>query len=169
MNFTFAFGIAFKKPAAETVGMSQSTFDDDDLFSEGADEMRADVERHLDAAKAELPSAAEVWDTDAENVLGVLNALKGALDVGDAADELRQAKKWYVIGERADAFEDAADLKTEIESVGELIEQISDAKEQVGSLAGTIPALKSALDDAESDSELIDEGDDTAEAAESDD
>ncbi|MFB6096649.1 MAG: DUF5790 family protein [Haloferacaceae archaeon] len=140
--------------------MSQTTLDDDDLFGEAAQEMRADVEDHLAAARAELPEADDVWETGADNVLGVLNGLRSALDVGDAEAELRQAKKWYTMGERADAFEDADDLAEEIEALEDLLEEIEDAAEEVGELTGTIPELRGALEDAHA------EGDD-AEAEES--
>ncbi|MFB6219679.1 MAG: DUF5790 family protein, partial [Halobacteriaceae archaeon] len=89
--------------------MSQATLDDDDLFGEAASEMRADVEEHLAAAREELPEADDVWEIEAENALGALNALRSALDAGAAADHLRDAKKWYTMGERADAFDDADD------------------------------------------------------------
>jgi len=128
--------------------MSQSTFDDDDLFGEAAEETRAEVEEHLQAARAELPDADEVWETDADNVLGALNGLKSALDVGDAIDSIRSAKKAYVLGERADAFEDADDLKTEIEELESLVADIEAAAEEVASLTGTVPAIRGALQDA---------------------
>lgn len=136
--------------------MSQSTLGDDDLFGEAADEMRSDVETHLDAARAELPDADAVWQTDANNVLGVLNGLGAALDVGDAEEELRQAKKWFAVGERADAFEDAADLAEAIEDVEETLTLVVEAGEQVNALTGTMPELRSALQDAAGD----DDGDD---------
>ena len=141
--------------------MSQSTLDDDDLFGEAASEMREDVEDSLAEARGALPAAADVWETDADNTLGVLNGLKTALDIGDARDHLRDAKKWYTMGERADAFEDADDLAAEIEAVEELVEDIEDAREQVTDLTSTLPQLKSALEegaeggdaDAESDAD----------------
>jgi len=136
--------------------MSQSTLGDDDLFGEAADEMRRDVETHLDAARAELPAADEVWDTEADNVLGVLNGLAAALDVGDAEEELRQAKKWFAVGERADAFEDAADLAAAIEDVEETLTLVVDAGEQVNALTGTMPELRSALQAAADDDESED-------------
>jgi hypothetical protein len=132
---------------------SQATLGDDELFGEAAAEMRTDVEDHLEAARAELPEPDEVWETDADNVLGVLNGLKSSLDVGDAADELRQAKKWYVIGSRAEAFEDADDLEAEITELQELVETITEAREQVGELTGTMPQLRGALQDAADDDE----------------
>ncbi len=131
--------------------MSQSTFDDDDLFGEAAAETRAEVEEHLAAAREELPAAVDVWETDADNVLGTLNGLKSALDVGEAIDHVRSAKKAYVLGERADAFEDAEDLKAEIEELESLVGDIEAAAEAVGSLTGTIPAIRGALQDAADD------------------
>ena len=131
--------------------MSQSTLGDDDLFGEAAEEMRADVEEHLDAARAELPSPDEVWETEADNVLGVLNTLRSALDGGDVEEHFRQAKKWYVIGERADAFEDADDLEEAIEDLEDLLEDLEEAAELVGDLTSTMPEIRSALQEAEAD------------------
>ncbi len=125
--------------------MGQSTLGDDDLFGEAADELRSDVESHLEAARAELPEADAVWETEADNVLGVLNGLAAALDVGDAEEELRQAKKWFSVGERADAFDDAADLAAAIEDVDETLSLVVEGGEQVNALTGTVPELRSAL------------------------
>ncbi|MBX0288107.1 DUF5790 family protein [Haloarcula salinisoli] len=129
--------------------MSQTSLDDDELFGEAANEMRSDVEASLAEARGALPDGDAVWDVDADNTLGVLNALKGALDVGDAEDSLRDAKKWYTMGERADAFEDADDLAEEIETVEDLISDVEDAREQVGDLTSTIPQLRSTLEEFE--------------------
>jgi hypothetical protein len=128
--------------------MSQSTLDDDDLFGEAASEVRADVEESLAAARGDLPDADGVWDVDADNTLGVLNALRSALDVEDAQGHLRDAKKWYTMGERADAFEDGDALAAEIESVETLLADVGAAREQVSDLTGTIPQLRSALEEA---------------------
>ncbi len=133
--------------------MSQASLDDDELFGEAASEMRSDVEASLEEAWASLPAADDVWDTDAENVLGVLNGLKSALDVGDAEDHLRDAKKWYTMGERADAFDDAEDLEEDIEAVEEALEDITSAGEHVGELTTTIPALRGTLEEAGADDE----------------
>jgi hypothetical protein len=121
--------------------MSQSSLDDDELFGEAASEMRADVEEHLAAARE------EVWEVDADNVLGVLNALKGTLDAGDAEDHLRDAKKSFVVGERAGAFDDADDLREEIETLEEIVADIATAHEEVSDLASTVPQLRSALEE----------------------
>ena len=126
--------------------MSQSTLDEDELFGEAASEVREDVEASLERAGDALPDTDEIWNVEADNTLGALNALRSALDTGDAADHLRDAKKWYTMGERADAFEDADDLATEIERVEAAIADIEDAKEQVGDLTSTIPGLKNTLE-----------------------
>jgi len=128
--------------------MSQATLDDDELFDEAASDIREDVEASLDEAREALPAAEAIWETDADNTLGVLNGLKSALDVGDAESALRDAKKWYTMGERADAFEDADDLAAAIAEVEELIADVEDAHDAVGDLTSTIPAIRSALEDA---------------------
>jgi hypothetical protein len=129
--------------------MSQTTLGDDELFGEAAAEMRADVEEHLDKARAELPAADDVWETEGDNVLGVLNGLRSALDAGDAEEHLRQAKKWYTMGERADAFEDADDLAAAIEDLASLIESIDEAHADVSDLTNAVPELRGALQEFE--------------------
>lgn len=146
--------------------MGQSTFDDDELFGEAADETRADVEEHLRNAKAKLPTADSVWETDADNVLGALNGLRSALDTGDATEELRQAKKQYVMGERAGAFEDDEGLADDIEAVSELVETIEEAHEHVGDLTSTVPQLRSQLEDAHAEGADAEAGDAEGEEAE---
>ncbi len=140
--------------------MSQSTLGDDDLFGEAAEEMRADVEEHLGKARAALPESDDVWDAEADNVLGVLNGLRSALDAGDAEEHLRQAKKWYVIGERADAFEDADDLEAAIEDLEELVAELEEAGELVGDLTSTMPEIRSALEEAADAADAAEEADD---------
>ena len=60
-GFTSAFGRVFKRHGHEKSGMAQSTFDDDDLFGEAAEETRAEVEEHLAAAREELPDPDRVF------------------------------------------------------------------------------------------------------------
>lgn len=129
--------------------MSQATLNDEDLFSEAASEMRTDVEDSLDAAEAALPDVGDIWNVESENTLGVLNGLNAALDPGEAAEHLRDAKKWYTMGHEADAFDDAEDLAARIEILEELITDIDSASEHAGALSSTIPALKNRLEDAE--------------------
>lgn len=137
--------------------MSQSTLGDEDLFGEAAEEIREEVEHHLAQARESLPAAEAVWEVEGDNVLGVLNGLKGALDVGDAAGHLKEAKKQFVVGERAEAFDDPEDLREEIEAVEELLADVERAAEQVGELTTTVPQLRSALqavhEDAEADAD----------------
>ena len=149
--------------------MSQTTLGDDDLFGEAAAEVRTDVEEHLGDARAELPDADAVWETEAENVLGVLNGLRSSLDVGEAEEHLRQAKKWFTMGERADAFEDADDLAAEIEEVEELLELVAEAREQVGELTSTMPELRAGLQEAAADDGAGDDGDGEDDDGEDDD
>ena len=133
---------------AKQAAMSQSTFEDDDLFDEAASDIREDVEEDLDAARAALPESDDIWTVEADNTLGVLNSLRSALDVGDAAEHLRDAKKSYMMGERADAFEDADDLAEQIEAIEAVMDDVESAHEQVKGLTSTVPELRGALDDA---------------------
>ncbi|WP_247003910.1 DUF5790 family protein [Halosolutus gelatinilyticus] len=148
--------------------MSQATLgDDDELFGEAASEMREDVESSLADAWAELPAADDVWETDADNVLGALNGLKTSLEVGDAEAHLRDAKKWFTMGQRADAFDDADDLEAELADLEDAIEDVAEASEQVADLTSTIPALRSALENA-GPADEADEEDEEAEDADAD-
>ncbi|MFB6135380.1 MAG: DUF5790 family protein [Halobacteriaceae archaeon] len=133
--------------------MSQSTLDDDELFGEAANEVREDVEEHVEAARDALPDAADVWEVEADNTLGALNALKSALDAEEAREHYRDAKKWYTMGERAGAFEDADDLEAELADLEDLFDDIEAAREQVAELTGILPRLREALSEPESGSE----------------
>lgn len=125
--------------------MSQTTLDDD-LFDEAAAEVRADVEEHLEGAREALPTVDDIWDLEAENTLGVLNALRSGLDVEEPASSLRDAKKWYAMGKRADAFEDAEDLASQIDEIEEVLGDLETAHEAVGELTKTLPELRATLD-----------------------
>lgn len=139
--------------------MSQTTLDDDELFGEAANEIRTDVESSLETAREALPDADAVWSAEADNTLGVLNSLHSALDTGDATTHLRDAKKWYMMGKRADAFDDADDLDAEIERLETVVEELETAHEQVGDLTRTIPELRSTLDEMVDEDEQDDDSD----------
>ena len=149
---------------------SQSTLADDDLFGEAAAEMREEVESHLANARDQLPDPDAVWDAEADNVLGVLNALRSALDVGDAEADLRQAKKTFIVGQRADAFDDPESIEAEIEGVETLLASIAEAEELVGDLTGTVPELRNQLREAAEagDADAADDADDADEATDGD-
>jgi len=148
--------------------MSQSTFEDDDLFDEAAADVRTDVEEHLAAARGALPESEAIWSVEADNTLGVLNSLGQALDTGDAAERLRDAKKWYAMGERADAFDDADDLAAEIENLETVLADVETAHEHANELSSTVPELRGALDDASEAADAADE-DDADESGDADD
>lgn len=146
--------------------MGQTTFDDDELLSEATDETRATVEERLAAARAELPTADAVWETDADNVLGALNGLSAALDTDDAAESLRQAKKEYLLGQQAGVFDEDDELGAELESVADLLTTLQTAHEQVGELTSTVPQLRSGLQEAHASADAG--GSDDGDSAEAD-
>ena len=140
--------------------MGQATLDEDELFDEAATEMRDDVEDALDSVRSVLPTGASIWDVDANNTLGVLNTLKDASDIEDAHAHLRDAKKWYTVGEQADAFDDASDLVEEIETIEETLDHLEDLNEQVTELTAVVPQLRTSLSDIESEDAETEDGSD---------
>lgn len=143
----------FKGDANEWLAMSQSTLTDDELFGEAASELRSDVEEGLEAARSALPDSEAMWSVESDNVLGVMNALRSTLEVEAAREDLRDAKKWYVIGTRADVFEDGDDLAAEIEDLEALFEDIEGVRERLRDLASTLPEIRSRLQALEADAE----------------
>ncbi|MDY6779844.1 MAG: DUF5790 family protein, partial [Halobacteria archaeon] len=106
--------------------MAQSTLDEEDLFSEASDEIRDDVDEAIEEARGSLPDADDVLDVEGDNIIGVLNGFKSNLDLEETEEALREAKKWFEIGKRADAFDDEYADETDEELV-ELTEVIDAA------------------------------------------
>lgn len=125
--------------------MKQSSFDDDELFGEAAEDLRGDIETALGDAKAALPAPDAVWDAEGDNVLGVLNALRGEMETEGAREHLREARKWLTMADRADAFEDES-VEADVEAVERILADLEDSRERISGLAGTIPELRSDLE-----------------------
>jgi hypothetical protein len=127
--------------------MAQSKLDDDELFDEASDEMRDDVEDALERARDELPESDDVLDAEGDNIIGVLNSLKTGLDAEEAEEALREAKKWFGIGERADAFDDefVGETEDEIDEIQEALDALRDAEESATELTDAVATLKSSL------------------------
>jgi len=127
--------------------MAQSTLEDDELFDEASDEIRADVESALGDGRDALPEAGDVLDVEGDNIIGVLNSLKNGLDAGDAEEALREAKKWFGIGERADAFEEGFvdETEDEIAEIEEALGALEDAEESATELTDAVASLKDTL------------------------
>ena len=127
--------------------MAQSTLEDDELFDEASHEMREDVEDALEDAHDALPDADDIFDVEGDNIIGVLNSLKSELDAGEAEESLREAKKWFGIGRKADVFDEeyVEDTKEELEELEEALTSLSDAEETATELTDTLASLKSVL------------------------
>lgn len=119
----------------------------EELFQEGAAELRADVDEAMAAVHRELPESEAVWEVSAENTLGVLNTLRSELKVEDAEAHLREAKKWYLLGKEAGVFGDEA--RAEIEHVEEVIGRMKEADALLADLSAEVPQLRSELADLE--------------------
>ncbi len=127
--------------------MAQSTFDDEDLFTEASTELREDVERHLEEAREGLPEADELLEVRGDNVIGVLNSLKGDLTAEDADEALREARKWLETGRRADAYDEdwVQEAETEIDKLNEAFEAVEEASENATELVNAVATLKQNL------------------------
>lgn len=126
--------------------MAQATLDEDDLFGEAANELEDDVRDGIATARENLPAADQIWAADADNVLGVLNGLRTALDTEEARAGLRDARKWFTIGERAGAFESDGELAAELNTLEETMATIDGAKDDVAALINKLPELREELD-----------------------
>ena len=127
--------------------MAQSTLEDDELFDEASDELREDVEDALEDAHDALPEADDIFEVEGDNIVGVLNSLKSELDAGEAEESLREAKKWFGVGRKADVFDEEFVDETEqdIEELEETLGSLGDAEESATELTDTVAGLKSVL------------------------
>jgi hypothetical protein len=127
--------------------MAQSTLEDDELFDEASDEMREDVEDALEEARDALPDADGIFDVEGDNIIGVLNSLKSELDAGEAEEALREAKKWFGIGKKADVFDEefVEEAEEELEELEEALTSLNDAEDSATELTDSLASLKSVL------------------------
>lgn len=127
--------------------MAQSTLEDDELFDEASDEMREDVEDALEEARDALPDADDIFDVEGDNIIGVLNSLKSELDAGEAEEALREAKKWFGIGTKADVFDEefVEEAEEELEELEEALTSLNDAEDSATELTDSLASLKSVL------------------------
>lgn len=127
--------------------MAQSTLEDDELFDEASDEMREDVEDALEEAHDALPDADDIFDVEGDNIIGVLNSLKSELDAGEAEEALREAKKWFGIGRKADVFDEefVEEAEEELEELEEALTSLDDAEDSATELTDSLASLKSVL------------------------
>lgn len=124
--------------------MGQATLDDEDLFGEAADELQRDVRSHIADGWDALPAPDAIWMANADNVIGVLNTLRSNLDVSDAREHLREARKWHTVAVRAEAVDDDT-VGEELTELEEMIDTIETIREQVSGVTSELPALREQL------------------------
>lgn len=93
--------------------MSESMFDDDELFAEAAEELQVDVDDALTRAREHVPAEEVVLGADQDELQAVLASLTTTLDIEAIKDALQEARKAFVMGRRADAFDDEYIADTE--------------------------------------------------------
>lgn len=106
--------------------MSQTTFDEDELFEEATEEMQADVDDALARAREAIPDTDAVLTTDEDDLGTILDTLSSTLDIEAIETELEEAQKEFVLGQRADAFDDEyiSETQATIETLNETVETL---------------------------------------------
>lgn len=129
--------------------MSQSMFDEDELFDEAAEETYQEVEAAVEQAQNEVPDADAVIKADADNLIGMLNAVNSTVSSADIVGELEEAKKQFAIGRRADAFDD--DVVEEIEAEFAALEDAVEALQSIEDSATELTEAVTTFQNRDSD------------------
>ena len=104
--------------------MSQTSLDDDELFTEATADIQSDIEESLTAATAALPSHADLVEHDTETAVAALESVEGAVDIDAAEAAVADVKKTFLLGQRADAFDSEYATETEA-TISELEETVT--------------------------------------------
>ncbi|MDL0118150.1 DUF5790 family protein [Halobacterium salinarum] len=106
--------------------MAQTTFDEDDLFEEATQEMQAEVDDALARARDAVPDTDIVLTSDEDDLDAILNALSSTLDTEEIETALEDAQKAFVLGQRADAFDNEYITETQaaIETLTETVDTL---------------------------------------------
>lgn len=94
------------QPEAGHTDMSQSRFNDDELFAEATEEMQADVEEALARVTEHLPTDDVLFEVADESLPVVLESVDAALTIEPVEEALTDAQKAFLLGKRADAFDE---------------------------------------------------------------
>ena len=121
--------------------MSQASFDNDELFTEATADIQSEIEESLTAATAALPSHADLIEHDTETAVAALESVEATIDLDAAEAAVADAKKTFLLGQRADAFESEYATETEA-TISELEETVA----TLGAIASASEELREALD-----------------------
>ena len=120
--------------------MSQTSFDDDELFTEATADIQSEIEESLTAATAALPSHADLIEHDTETAVAALESVKETIDLDAAEAAVADVKKTFLLGQRADAFDSEYATETEA-TISELEETVT----TLGAIASASEELREAL------------------------
>ena len=120
--------------------MSQTSFDNDDLFTEATADIQSEIEESLTAATAALPSHAALVEHDTETAIAALESVEETIDLDAAEAAVADVKKTFLLGQRADAFESEYATETEA-TISELEETVT----TLGVIASASEELREAL------------------------
>ena len=138
--------------------MSQSTFDDDELFAEATEEMRADIEGALSRVDEQLPAEDDLLNADEETLPAVLDSLEKELNIEPIEDALTEAQKAFLLGKRADAFDEEYVTETEatITHVGEVIETLKEIETVTADLIDALSSFEDLSSESTESAQITD-------------
>ena len=120
--------------------MSQTSFDDDELFTEATADIQSEIEESLTAATEALPSHADLVEHDTETAVAALESVEATVELDAAEAAVADVKKTFLLGQRADAF--GSEYATETEA---MIDELEATVSTLGSIAAASEELREAL------------------------
>ena len=127
--------------------MSQTSFDEDELFDEASEEMKKDIEASLENAREKLPDGDDFIDVEGKNLVGILNRFKADVEPEGLTEDIREAKKNLELAKRADALGDeyVDEKESEIEEMSEAQDSLREVEEIATELTNAVAEVKGKL------------------------
>jgi len=144
--------------------MAQLSFDDDELFTEAAEDMQTEIEKSVTAATSTLPSEDALVESDADSLLNALESIESEIDIDAVEAALTDVKKTFLLGQRADAF-DSEYVSTTETTISELDETVTTLREIETATAELSDALSAYEPDSYTESNTISDDDDSPDKA----
>mgnify|MGYP007099780934 CR=1 FL=1 len=157
--------------------MSQTSFDDDELFTEATADIQSEIEESLTAATAALPSHAALVEHDTETAVAALESVEEAVDIDAAEAAVADVKKTFLLGQRADAFDSEYATETEatiseleetVTTLGAIASASEELREALSGYSVDVESASAAASSDESSEELAESGADDATGEEAD-
>lgn len=121
--------------------------DTETLFDEASEELEEDIRNDLSDAEENLPPVDAVWSPEGENIIGILNQLQSSVDFEDSIESVKEARKSFLLGEKAGAIsdDDAEEFEERISQITVSVDNLQEIDEVINDLIPMFPELKGSL------------------------